>query len=65
MDDTFKKHYKKEYNKLLKDNPTKEWIIARGKEAKMWEKPEEIIENFKKKDPTWAGYMEEILKKAA
>jgi hypothetical protein len=63
LPDEFKKQYKKDYDKALKNNPTKEWIIARGKEAKMWEQPEEIVENFKKKDPTFAGYMEEILKK--
>ncbi|MFA6256576.1 MAG: hypothetical protein WC606_05400 [Candidatus Absconditabacterales bacterium] len=63
LPDEFKKQYKKDYDKALKNNPTKEGIIARGKEAKMGEQPEEIVENFKKKDPTFAGYMEEILKK--
>ena len=63
---SFKKEYKKDYTKKLKGNLTKEWIVARGKEAKLWENPEEIVENFKKIDPTFAGYMEEeILKLAA
>lgn len=66
LDPKFKVAYRKDYDKTLKNNPTKEWIVARGKEAKLWEKPEEIIGNFKKIDPTFAGYMEEeILDKAA
>lgn len=60
-----KVEYKKECEKKLKGNLSKEWIIARGKEAKMWDSPEEIIKNLKEKDPTFAGYMEEeILAKA-
>jgi len=65
LPDKFKIEYKKEYDKTLKNNPTPQWIVARGKEAKMWDKPEEIIKNFKEKDPTFAGYMEEISNKAA
>ncbi len=65
LPDKFKIEYKKEYDKTLKNNPTPQWIIARGKEAKMWDKPEEIIKKFKEKDPTFAGYMEEIFNKAA
>ena len=62
----FKDAYRKDYKITLDNNPTKEWIVARVKKAKMWEKPEEIIGNFKKIDPTFAGYMEEeILNKAA
>jgi len=66
LDPTFKKKYKIDYTKKLKGNLTKEWIVARGKEAKLWTNAEEIVENFKKIDPTFAGYMEEeILKLAA
>ncbi|MCX6824407.1 MAG: hypothetical protein NT085_04770 [candidate division SR1 bacterium] len=65
LPDKFKKEYKKEYDKTLKNNPTPQGIIARGKESKMGDKPEEIIKNFKEKDPTFAGYMEEIFNKAA
>lgn len=65
LDPKIKAGYKKEYDKLLKNNTTKDGIIARGKEAKMWDTPEEIIKNFKEKDPTFVGYMEEILSKSA
>ena len=66
MDDKFKKEYRKQYLTMIKNKPTKEWIVARGKEAKMWDTPEEILKNFKEKDPTFVWYVEsEILNKAA
>lgn len=65
LPEEYKKHYIKDYNKVLKDNPTKAWIIALGKEGKISENPEEIINVYKDTDRTFAGYMEEILNKAA
>jgi len=66
MADKFKIWHRKEYKKILKGKTNKEWIVERGKQAKLWTKPEEIVENLKEKDPTFAGYMEdEILAKAA
>lgn len=66
LDDTFKAKYRKEYLTLLENKPTKEWVIARGKKAKMWDTPEDILKNFKEIDPTFVGYVEaEILNKAA
>lgn len=63
LDKEKKEEFKKEYNKTLKNKLNKQWIIERGKTAKMWDTPEEIMKNFKEKDPTFVGYMEEILKK--
>jgi len=66
LDDKFKKEYRMQYLTMIKNKPTKEWIVARGKEAKMWDTPEEILKNFKEKDPTFVWYVEsEILNKAA
>lgn len=58
-----KKKYRKKYKVLLKNNPTEEGIITRGKEEELWETPEEIIQNLKKEDSTFAGYFEEIMNK--
>ncbi len=52
---------KKEYDKRLKNKLHKWWIIERGKEAKMWDTLEDIMKNLKEKDPTFVGYLEEIL----
>lgn len=65
MEKKDKETRKKEYEKILEGDLTKEWIIARGKKAKMWDSPEKIVKNLKEKDPTFVGYMEEeILAKA-
>ncbi|MCX6825585.1 MAG: hypothetical protein NTY80_05225 [candidate division SR1 bacterium] len=61
LDKETKVELKKEYDKVLKNKINKRGIIARGKEAKMGNTPEEIMGNFKKIDPTFVGYMEEIL----
>ncbi|MFA7298548.1 MAG: hypothetical protein WC010_02775 [Candidatus Absconditabacterales bacterium] len=63
LDKEKKEEFKKEYNKTLKNKLNKQGIIERGKTAKMGDTPEEIMKNFKEKDPTFVGYMEEILKK--
>lgn len=55
-----KEYSKKEYNILLKDMPTREWILAYGQQTNKWNTVEEIIANVKKDNPTFAGYLQEI-----
>lgn len=53
----------KEYDKLLKNDVTKNGILKLGKENDMGDTVEEIIENYRKEEPTFAEYMEEIVAK--
>ena len=67
LEPKFKVEYGKEFKKMLKGKPTKEWVIERGKTNKIWENPEEIITKLKEENNIeFASYIEnEILNKAA
>ncbi len=65
MDDTFKKEYIKDYEKVLGWKASEESILERGKKNKKWDNIDQIIIAVKKENPTIAGYFEEILSKKA
>lgn len=67
LDPKFKTQYEKEYKKIFNNNPTKAWVVERGKKNKKWETAEEIISTLKKDNNIeLASYIEdEIINKAA
>lgn len=56
--------YAKQYNAFLNNDPTIEGILAYGKDKNMGNTTQEIIENLKKEEPTFAGYLQDIVDKS-
>ena len=56
--------YAKQYNAFLNNDPTIDGILAYGKDKNMGTTPQEILENVKKEEPTFAGYLQEIIDKS-
>lgn len=56
--------YARQYNAFLNNTPTIEGILSYGKDKDMGTTPQEIVDNVKKEEPTFAGYLQDIIDKS-